>query len=81
MPAVCRPCVLGYKFALTMNYKLSVKVKPGRKVLQYDSVDAALAAIMRNPFFFIDVRLIDVTSRLFPVSSEPLERLEHPDFE
>lgn len=81
MPAVCRPCVLDYKLALTMKYQLSVKVKHGRKELQYDSVDAAIAAIKRNPFFFIDVRLIDVTSQLFPESSESIELLEHPDFE
>lgn len=81
MPAVCRPCVLDFKLALTMKYKLSVSVKHGRKELQYDSIDAALAAIKRNPFFFIDVRLVDVTSHLFPVSSESIELLENPDFE
>lgn len=64
-----------------MTCKLIVKVKSGRKYLCFDSIDSALNAINRNPFYYIDVRLVDTTSLLYPGESNPLERLENPEFE
>lgn len=60
-----------------MKVEINVKVKSGQKYQDVDDIDTLVNAIKNNPFYFLDLDLIDRTSLLFPVHNTT-EELANP---
>lgn len=63
-----------------MKVELKVKVKSGQRIQDIDDIDTLVNAIKNNPYYFLDIDLVDRTSILFPEHNMP-EELANPYFE
>ena len=63
-----------------MKVKLSVTVRNGYRVQNVDSIDQIVNAIKQNPFYFFDIKIIDMSSTLFPVEHSS-DDITNPFFE
>lgn len=63
-----------------MKVEINVKVKSGKRYQDVDDIDTLVNAIKNNPFYFLDLELIDRTSVLFPEFIQP-EDIANPFFE
>lgn len=61
---LCRGCLTTY--CALMKVKIDVKLKRYKGVIFVDDVDTIINAIKRNPFYFFDVTVTDLSSTLYP---------------
>ena len=63
-----------------MKVKLSVQVRNGYCIQNVESIDQIVNAIKQNPFYFFDIKIIDMSSTLFPIEHSS-DDITNPFFE